>query len=407
MPRVFNFNAGPAELPLEVLEKVQSELLDCQGSGMSILEMSHRDPIYDKINKEAAQDIKDLLGLNDDWCVMFMGGGASLQFTMIPMNFLGSGKIGFYADTSSFSDKAIKEAKKEGRVEVLFSSKADKYNRVPTPAELEIPDNAAYLHITGNNTIEGTEYQEYPDTGDVPLIADLSSDILSRPIPTEKFSLIYAGAQKNIGPGGVVVVIARKDFIKGREKLLPTMLNYETHMEKESLYNTPPVFGVYIVGLVAKWLKAQGGLGAMKERNEEKAALVYNALDAHPDFYRPYAEKASRSYMNVTFGLPTTELEKLFVKEAVKRNMKGLKGHRSVGGIRASIYNAMPREGCECLAKFLEDFYEEHKDEAIKPEPTENVGAPAGEPVQEVVETTEKVDAAEAVANTEIQKEEK
>ena len=363
MNRVFNFNAGPAMLPLEVLQQVQAELLDFQNSGESILEMSHRDPIYDKINTEAQKDIKDLLGVGDDWCVMFMGGGASLQFSMVPMNFLESGKIGVYAETSSFSDKAIKEAKKEGRVEVIFSSKNEKYNRVPKLSELVLPDNTAYLHITGNNTIEGTEYQEYPDTGDVPLIADLSSDILSRPIPMEKFSLIYAGAQKNIGPAGVVVIIARRDFVKNREKTLPSMMNYEIQMNKNSTYNTPPVFGVYIVGLVAKWLKAQGGLAAMKERNESKAALVYAALDAHPDFYRAYAEKASRSFMNVTFGLPTPDLEKLFVKEAAKQNMKGLKGHRSVGGIRASIYNAMPREGCETLAAFMEDFYLEHKDE--------------------------------------------
>lgn len=357
MHRVYNFSAGPAMLPLEVLEQVQSELLDIQGSGESILEMSHRDPVYDKINKEAEQDIKDLLGLNDDWCVLFMGGGASLQFTMVPMNFLTPGKIAMYAETSSFSEKAVKEAKKEGRVEVVFHSMTS----VPTQSELGDLDNAAYLHITGNNTIEGTEYQEYPDTGDVPLIADLSSDILSRPIPTEKFSLIYAGAQKNIGPGGVVVVIARKDFIKGREKTLPTMLNYETHMEKKSLYNTPPVFGVYIVGLVAKWLKKQGGLKAMQERNESKAKLVYDVLDAHPDFYKAFAEKASRSFMNVTFGLQNQELEKEFIKQATAIDLKGLKGHRSVGGMRASIYNAMPRAGCEKLAKFMEEFYAAHK----------------------------------------------
>ena len=357
MHRVYNFSAGPAMLPLEVLEQVQSELLDIKGSGESILEMSHRDPVYEKINKEAEQDIKDLLGLNDDWCVLFMGGGASLQFTMVPMNFLTPGKIAVYAETSHFSENAVKEAKKEGRVEVVFHS----MTKVPTQNELGDLENAAYLHITGNNTIEGTEYQVYPDTGAVPLIADLSSDILSRPIPCEKFSLIYAGAQKNIGPGGVVVVIARKNFIKGREKTLPTMLNYETHMNKQSLYNTPPVFGVYIVGLVAKWLKKQGGLKVMQERNENKAKLVYDVLDAHPDFYKAFAEKASRSFMNVTFGLATPELEKEFVKQAAAIDLKGLKGHRSVGGMRASIYNAMPREGCEKLAKFMEEFYAAHK----------------------------------------------
>ena len=365
MTRVFNFNAGPAVLPLEVLEQVQAELLDYKGSGMSILEMSHRDPLYDKVNKEAAADIKELLGIGDEWAVMFMGGGGTTQFSMIPMNFLTTGQSGIYFDTGSFSDKAVKEAKKEGRVEVAFSSKADKYNRVPKAGEIEIPDNAAYVYITSNNTIEGTEYHEFPETNGVPLIADMSSDILSKPVPMDKFSFIYGGAQKNIGPAGVVVVIARKEFIKGREKTLPVMLNYETHMEKESLYNTPPVFGVYIVGLVAKWLKAQGGLTAMQERNEAKAALVYAALDAHADFYKAYAEKDSRSTMNVTFGLPTGELDKLFVKEAAAKQMKGLKGHRSVGGIRASIYNAMPQEGCQCLASFMEEFYQAHKDDVV------------------------------------------
>jgi len=276
---------------------------------------------------------------------------------MVPMNFLTAGKVGAYVDTSSFSAKAVKEAQKVGETTVLFSSKEEKYNRVPKLGELKLPANAAYLHITGNNTIEGTEYTEYPDTGEIPLIADLSSDILSKPIPTEKFSFIYAGAQKNIGPGGVVVVIARKNFIRGRNKNLPTMLNYEVHMDNNSLYNTPPVFGVYIVGLVAKWLKKQGGLTVIQERNISKAKLVYDIIDAHSDFYRGFVEKTSRSYMNVTFGLPTVELEKQFVLQADAIGLNGLKGHRSVGGLRASIYNAMPRAGCEKLAGFMEKFY--------------------------------------------------
>lgn len=359
--RIFNFSAGPAMLPVEVLEEVQRELVNYKGSGMSILEMSHRGAIYEQINAEAEEDIKDLLGLNDEWCVLFLGGGASLQFSMVPMNFLAPGKVGAYIDTSSFSDKAIKEARKVGQVEVLFSSKAQKYNRVPKMEEIVLPANAAYLHITGNNTIEGTEYSVYPDTGDIPLIADLSSDILSKPIPTEKFSLIFAGAQKNIGPGGVVVVIARKSFLKGRSKDLPTMLNYETHMDNNSLYNTPPVFGVYIVGLVAKWIKAQGGLKEMAERNARKARVVYDEIDAHPDFFRGYAEKDSRSLMNVTFGLPTEELEKKFVAGAADYALNGLKGHRSVGGLRASIYNAMPHVGCVKLAAYMEEFWMKNK----------------------------------------------
>lgn len=357
MKRIYNFSAGPAMLPLEVLEEVKEELLDFQDSGMSILEMSHRSPLYEKVNAEAEADIKELLGLGDDYCVLFLGGGGSLQFSMVAMNFLSQGKKGGYVVTSTFSDKAMQEAKKVGETCELFSSKEEKYNRVPQPSELSLPEDLAYVHITGNNTIEGTEFTDYPDTGNIPLIADLSSDILSRPIPAEKFSLIYAGAQKNIGPGGVVVVIARKSFLAGRDKSLPSMLNYEIHMKNNSLYNTPPVFGVYIVGKVAKWLKAQGGLAVMAGRNEVKAKIVYDVIDAHPEFFRGFADKDSRSLMNVTFGLPTEELEKQFVAEATAIGMDGLKGHRSVGGLRASIYNAMPEAGCKKLAEFMKEFY--------------------------------------------------
>jgi len=327
MGRVYNFGAGPSMMPLEVLEQAQRELLDYQGCGMSRLEISHRNPLFSKVNEEAQADIKKLLGMDDSWVVMFMGGGATLQFSMVPMNFLNPGKVGAYAITSSFSEKAIKEAKKVGETIEVFSSKATGLDRVPLPEEIELPDNAAYLHITGNNTIEGTEYQEYPDTGDIPLIADLSSDILSKPIPIDKFSLIYNGAQKNIGPAGVVVVMAKKEFLKGRDKNLPIMMNYETYADHESLYNTPPVFGIYMVGLMAKWLLGQGGLVEVQKHNIAKAKVVYDALDAHPDFYKPHA----------------------------------LKGHRSIGGIRASIYNAMPLAGCEALANYMEDFYQKNK----------------------------------------------
>ena len=361
MSRIFNFSAGPAVLPLEVLKEVQEELLDYQGTGMSILEMSHRSPSYEKVNAEAEEDIKELLGLGDDYCVLFLGGGGSLQFSMVALNFLTPGKKGGYVITSTFSDKAMKEAQKIGETSILFSSKENKYNRVPRPEELSYSNDLAYVHITGNNTIEGTEFMDYPETGEIPLIADLSSDILSHPIDASKFSLIYAGAQKNIGPGGVVVVIARKSYLAGRDKALPIMLNYEVHMENNSLYNTPPVFGVYIVGKVAKWLKAQGGLEVMAKRNEEKAKLVYDVIDAHPDFFRGYADKDSRSLMNVTFGLPTKELEAKFATEAKAIGLDGLKGHRSVGGLRASIYNAMPKAGCEKLAKFMEEFYQNNK----------------------------------------------
>ena len=251
----------------------------------------------------------------------------------------------------------------------MFSSKDRGYDRVPRPEEVELPENCAYLHITGNNTIEGTEYFAYPETGDVPLIADMSSEILSRPFPVEKFSLIYSGAQKNIGPAGVVLIIAKKDYVAGRDKKLPVMMNYETILNKDSLYNTPPVFAIYIVGKVAKWLKKQGGLAAMEAVNRKKAALLYRKkaallyalLDKYPEFYKGRAEKASRSIMNVTFNLPSKELEAKFVEEGKQRGLGGLKGHRSVGGIRASIYNAMPLEGCEALAQFMEEFYQKNK----------------------------------------------
>ena len=363
MKRIYNFNAGPAMLPLEVLQEVQAELLDFQNTGMSILEISHRSAPYEKVQSEAEQDIKDLLGLGEDYCVLFMAGGGSLQFGCVPYNFLTPGKVGAYAVTGSFSEKALEEAQKVGQTAVVFSSQAQKYNRVPRPEEIKLPPDCAYLHITGNNTIEGTEYMAYPETGDIPLIADMSSDILSHPFDASRFSLIYAGVQKNIGPAGAVVVIARREFLKGRDKdKIPCLMNYELMMQKDSLYNTPPVFAIYIVGKVAKWLKAQGGLKAMEERNRRKAGLLYDILDKHPDFYRPYAEKDSRSIMNVTFGLPTPELEKKFCAESSAIGLGGLKGHRSVGGIRASIYNAMPYEGCQALADFMLGFWEHNKE---------------------------------------------
>ena len=361
MSRIFNFNAGPAALPLEVLEEVQAELLDFADTGMSILEISHRSPAFEKVLAETKQDIADLLQLPDDYGIFFMAGGGSLQFSCVPYNFLTAGKTAAYADTGSFSDKAYQEAEKVGNAVKVFSSKAQGYDRVPRPAEVALPKNCAYLHITGNNTIEGTEYFAYPETGNVPLIADMSSEILSRPFPVEKFSLIYSGVQKNIGPAGAVLVIARKDFVAGRDKKLPVMMNYETMLEKDSLYNTPPVFAIYIVGKVAKWLKKQGGLTAMEAVNRKKAGLLYTILDKYPQFYRGRAEKASRSIMNVTFNLPSKELEAKFAEAGKQRGLGGLKGHRSVGGIRASIYNAMPLAGCEALAQFMEEFYEKNK----------------------------------------------
>lgn len=361
MGRIYNFGAGPSMMPLPVLEQAQRELLDYKGSGMSMLEISHRNALFEEVNDQAQAHIKQLLGMDDSWVVMFMGGGASLQFSMIPMNFLTPGKVAAYAITSTFSEKAIKEAHKVGKAVEIYSSKATGLDRVPRPEELKLPENCAYLHLTGNCTAEGLEYFDYPDTGDVPLIVDMSSDILSRPIPLDKFSLIYNGAQKNIGPAGVTVVMAKKEFLKGRDPQLPTMMNYETFADHDSTYNTPPVFGVYLVDLMSQWLLDQGGLGAVEKRNRAKAKLVYDVLDAHPGFYRGHAQKDSRSLMNVTFNLPSQELETRFVAEAKEQGLAGLKGHRSIGGIRASIYNAMPLEGAQALTDFMENFWKNNR----------------------------------------------
>lgn len=361
MGRIYNFGAGPSMMPLPVLEQAQRELLDYKGSGMSMLEISHRNALFEEVNDQAQAHIKQLLGMDDSWVVMFMGGGASLQFSMIPMNFLTPGKVAAYAITSTFSEKAIKEAHKVGKAVEVYSSKATGLDRVPRPEELKLPENCAYLHLTGNCTAEGLEYFDYPDTGDVPLIVDMSSDILSRPIPLEKFSLIYNGAQKNIGPAGVTVVMAKKEFLKGRDPQLPTMMNYETFADHDSTYNTPPVFGVYLVDLMSQWLLDQGGLTEMEKRNRAKAKVVYDVLDAHPEFYRGHAQKDSRSLMNVTFNLPSKELETRFVAEAKAQGLAGLKGHRSIGGIRASIYNAMPLEGAQALTDFMEDFWKKNR----------------------------------------------
>lgn len=348
-------------MPLPVLEQAQRELLDYKGSGMSMLEISHRNALFEEVNDQAQEHIKRLLGMDDSWVVMFMGGGASLQFSMVPMNFLTQGKVAAYAITSTFSEKAIKEAHKVGDAVEIYSSKATGLDRVPRPEELELPENCAYLHLTGNCTAEGLEYFEYPDTGDVPLIVDMSSDILSRPIDLDKFSLIYNGAQKNIGPAGVTVVMAKRDFLKGRDPQLPTMMNYETYADHDSTYNTPPVFGIYLVDLMSQWLLDQGGLEKVEQNNIAKAGKVYNLLDAYPDFYRGHARKDSRSLMNVTFNLPTRELEKKFVEEAKANGLVGLKGHRSIGGIRASIYNAMPAEGVQALVDYMESFYRKNR----------------------------------------------
>ncbi|MDN5293679.1 MAG: phosphoserine aminotransferase [Eubacteriales bacterium] len=359
--RVFNFNPGPATLPLPVLEEAQRELLNYKGTGMSILETSHRSKEYEAINAETEALLKEILEIPDNYRVLFLQGGATMQFDMVPLNFLTEGATADYILTGSFAEKAYKEAQKVGNVHVAASTKDENYRRIVRFDEIKLSENPAYVHITSNNTIFGTQWKEFPDFGDIPLIADMSSDILSRRIDVKKFALIYAGAQKNLGPAGVTVVIIRDDMIARSNKKLPSMLRYDVHAENNSLYNTPPVFAVYMVNLVLKWVKNQGGLAVIEKINEEKASYLYEVIDESEGFYAGHAEKDSRSLMNVTFRLPSEELEKKFIAEAAEKGLKGLKGHRSVGGIRASIYNAMPVEGCRRLAEFMRDFYKRHK----------------------------------------------
>ncbi|MBR1647622.1 MAG: 3-phosphoserine/phosphohydroxythreonine transaminase [Selenomonadaceae bacterium] len=356
MKRVYNFNPGPATLPEEVLREAQAEFLNFDSSGMSIIEISHRSKPYEKVHNAAKATILELMGLGDDYEVLFIQGGASLQFAMIPLNFATKENPGSYVLSGTFSSNAFKEADILGVGEIAASTKDENFKRVPRQDELKINPNAAYLHICNNNTIYGTEFHYVPETGNVPLFADMSSDMLSRPVDFKKFSLIYAGVQKNLGPAGVVVVVVKKSFVEKSSDILPTMLRYDTFYKKNSLYNTPPAFSIYMVGKVVEWIKNSGGLAEMARRNQIKAKLLYDAIDNSDGFYRGHADKDSRSFMNVTFRLPNEELEKKFVAEALQKNLSGVKGHRSVGGMRASIYNAMPIEGAEILADFMDKF---------------------------------------------------
>ncbi len=360
MSRVYNFNPGPSALPLPVLEQAQHELLDYQGTGMSVMELSHRSKPYEAINQQAIERTKRLFGLGDTYTVLFVQGGASLQFAMVPLNFLHSGKVGNYVLTGSWSDKALKEAKLLGATHVAASTKAEGYTRIPTAAEIQISDNAAYVHTTVNNTIFGTQWHYTPDTGDVPLIADVSSELFSRPLPLDKYALVYAGAQKNFGPSGVTMVIARTSLLAHENPQTPAILRYSTHADNNSLYNTPPTFGVYLVGLILGWIEQQGGLAAVDALNRQKAALIYSIIDEQPDFYRCPVQADSRSLMNIVFRLPTEELEEQFLKQAMAAGMVGLKGHRSVGGVRVSLYNAVPLAAAETLAAFMRDFVQQH-----------------------------------------------
>ncbi|MFC4767240.1 3-phosphoserine/phosphohydroxythreonine transaminase [Effusibacillus consociatus] len=358
--RAYNFNAGPSALPLPVLQKAQEELVDFRGSGMSVMELSHRSALYEEVHNEAIRLLKELYKIPEGYHVLFLQGGASLQFSMVPMNFLQAGKSAGYVMTGAWSEKAFAEAKLIGEVFEAASTKQENYKRIPQFDELNYDKDISYLHITSNNTIFGTQWSQFPDTGDVPLIADMSSDILCKPVDVEKFALIYAGAQKNLGPSGVTVVILRPDMLERAAKNLPTMLRYDIHVKNNSLYNTPPTFGIYMLGEVLKWVKDQGGVEGIEQRNREKAALIYDAIDASNDFYRGHAEKDSRSLMNITFTLQSDELEKKFLSEAKKAGFVGLNGHRSVGGCRASTYNAVPVEACQALRDFMIQFQKEN-----------------------------------------------
>ncbi len=356
--RAYNFNAGPSALPLEVLEKAQQEFIDFRGTGMSVMELSHRSSDYEAVHNQAKASLKELLSIPDDYEILFVQGGASLQFSMIPMNFLRPEQRAGYIMTGSWSEKAFKEAGIFGNPYHAASTKEESYRRIPRFDELQYHADDAYLHLTSNNTIFGTEWRNFPSV-EIPLIADMSSDILSKPVDVSKFALIYAGAQKNLGPSGVTVVIIRKDFMERANKNIPTMLKYSTHADNNSLYNTPPTFGIYMLGEVLNWVKGMGGITEMAKRNEEKAKLLYDVIDESNGFYVGHAEKDSRSLMNVTFRVKDEELEKKFLAEAGQEGFVGVKGHRSVGGCRASIYNAVPYEACKAFSEFMRQFLKE------------------------------------------------
>lgn len=352
--RIYNFSPGPATLPYSVLQEAATDIVNYNDKGIGLIELSHRSKEFMAIADETDRLIRQLLGVPDNYKVLFLQGGASSQFFMIPMNLLGPGKKATYLNTGTWSKKAIKEAKLFGDIEVAYSSEDQSFNRVPTDGEYIVSEQSEYLYFVTNNTIYGTQFPDMPDK-DALLIADMSSDIFSRPVDVSKFGIIFAGAQKNMGPAGVTLVIIREDLLDRAAETVPTMLKYKTHADKDSMFNTPPCFPIYCVGRVMNWLKELGGIPGIEKINQDKAALLYSAIDS-TDFYRGHAEKDSRSLMNVAFNLPTPELEAQFIAEAAAVGLDGLKGHRSIGGCRASIYNAFPREGVEKLVDFMADF---------------------------------------------------
>jgi len=359
MTRKLNFYPGPATLPLVALEKMRDEFVDYQGMGLSLIETSHRSKEYEAVHDGTIALIRELLSVPSNFKILLLAGGATLQFGMVPMNFLRKGAVCDMVLTGSWAEKAFDDAKKIGTVNVIFDGKSSKFTTLPDA--LQPTKGAAYVHMTTNETIGGLQWQVFPDAGGVPLVADMSSDILSRPVPVEKFGLIYAGAQKNLGPAGVTVVIIRDDMLARCTDDIPIYLNYKTHAEHNSLYNTPPVIAVYAMKLVLEWAKAQGGVRKLQETNERKAAALYQAIDQSGGFYKCPVDPRYRSRMNVVFRLPSEELEKEFVTRSTQEGMVGLKGHRSVGGIRASIYNAMSLSGADTLASFMKEFAAAHR----------------------------------------------
>ena len=359
MNRVYNFSAGPSMLPLSVLEQCAKEMTDYNGSGMSVMEMSHRSPVYDAIIKEAEKDLRELMNIPDNYKVLFMQGGASTQFAAIPLNLMKTGKAD-YVVSGQFSKKAYEEAQKYGDAKCIASSKDRTFAYIPTITPDMVRPDADYVHVCYNNTIFGTKYPEVPNVGDKVLVADMSSCIISEPVDVTKFGVIYAGAQKNMAPAGVTIVIIREDLLGNARPETPTMLDYKVMADNDSMYNTPPCYAIYVAGLVYKWILGLGGLEAMKKINEEKAAILYDYLDSS-ELFKPGADKEFRSMMNVTFVTGDEELDKKFCKEADAAGFKNLKGHRSVGGMRASIYNAMPTEGVKALVEFMKDFENKNK----------------------------------------------
>ncbi len=355
MNRIFNFSAGPAVLPVPVLEEAQRNLVELPGVGMSVLEISHRSKTFEDILAKTEADVRALGKVPANYKVLFLQGGASLQFSMVPLNLLTRGTSADYIVTGGWSQKAVKEAQRVGTVNIAGSTESENFSRIPRQDEITLTPGAAYVHMTTNNTLFGTEWSAEPAVGDAPLVADTSSDMFSRPIDVAKYGLIYASAQKNLGPSGVTLVIIREDLLARSQKSLHTMLNYAVHAENGSMYNTPPCFGIYLMGLVMKWGLSQGGLDGIGANNARKAAKLYAEID-RSGFYRGTADKASRSRMNITFRLPSEDLEKTFVKESTAAGLDGLKGHRSVGGMRASIYNAFPEEGVDALIAFMQEF---------------------------------------------------